>query len=141
TGNGIVKQVKDGLDGFVSGIGTGGTITGAGKVLKEHFKNVRIYAVEPEDAAVLSGEEPGPHKIQGLGAGFVPEVLDTEIYDEVSKISNDESFEVARETAKSTGILGGISSGAAIAAAKKVAKQLGKGKKVLAVLPDSGERY
>lgn len=141
TGIEIVKQMKDGLDGFVSGIGTGGTITGAGKVLKEHFKNVRIYAVEPEDAAVLSGEEPGPHKIQGLGAGFVPEVLDTEIYDEVIKISNDESFEVARETAKSTGILGGISSGAAIAAAKKVAKQLGKGKKVLAVLPDSGERY
>lgn len=141
TGNEIVKQMKDGLDGFVSGIGTGGTITGAGKVLKEHFKDIRIYAVEPEDAAVLSGEEPGPHKIQGLGAGFVPEVLDTEIYDEVIKISNDESFEAARETAKTTGILGGISSGAAIAAAKKVAKQLGKGKKVLAVLPDSGERY
>src|SRR5699024_8107777 len=115
----IVKQMKDVLDGFDSGIGTGGTITGAGKVIKEHVKNVRIYAVEPDDAAVLSGEEPGPHKIQGLGAGFVREVLDTEIYDEVIKISNDESFEVARETAKSTGILGGISSGAAIAAAKK----------------------
>src|SRR5699024_8702904 len=134
-------QMKDGLDGFVSGIGTGGTITGAGKVLKEHFKNVRIYAVEPEDAAVLSGEEPGPHKIQGLGAGFVPEVLDTEIYDEVIKISNDEFFEEAKKTEKSKGIQEGISSGPAIAAEKKVAKQLGKGKKVLAVLPDSGERY
>lgn len=141
TGKEIVEQMKDGLDGFVSGIGTGGTITGAGKVLKEHFDGVRIYAVEPEDAAVLSGEDPGPHKIQGLGAGFVPEVLDTDIYDEVIKISNDESFEAARETAKSTGILGGISSGAAIAAAQKVARKLGKGKKVLAVLPDSGERY
>src|SRR5699024_7745790 len=139
--NEIVKQMKDGLEGFVSGIGTGGTITGDGKVLKEHFKNVRIYAVYQEDAEVLSGEDPRQHKIQGLGDGFVAEVLDKEIYDEVIKISNDESFEVARETAKSTGILGGISSGAAIAAAKKVAKQLGKGKKVLAVLPDSGERY
>src|SRR5699024_10372193 len=112
-----------------------------GKVLKEHFKNVRIYAVEPEDAAVLSGEEPRPHMIQCIGAGFVPEVLDTEIYDEVIKISNDESFEVARATAKSTGIIGGISSGVAIDTAKKVTKQLCKGKKVLAVLPDSGERY
>src|SRR5699024_9647087 len=116
TGNEIVKQMQEGLDGLVSGMGPGGTRTGAGKVLREHCKHVRIYAVEPEDAAVLSGEEPGPHKIQGRGAGFVPEVLDTEIYDEVIKISNDESFEVARETAKSTGILGGISSGAAIAA-------------------------
>ncbi|WP_077329989.1 cysteine synthase A [Virgibacillus siamensis] len=141
TGNEIVKQMSDGLDGFVSGIGTGGTVTGAGKVLKENFKDIKVYAVEPEDSAILSGGSPGPHKIQGLGAGFVPKVLDTDVYDEVIRISNDESFEATREAAKLDGILGGISSGAAIAAAKKVAKKLGKGKKVLAVLPDNGERY
>lgn len=141
TGNEIVKQMADGLDGFVSGIGTGGTITGAGEVLKGHFKDIKIYAVEPEDSAVLSGESPGPHKIQGIGAGFVPQVLNTDIYDEVVRISNDEAFEASRETAKLDGILGGVSSGAAIAAAKKVAKKLGEGKKVLAILPDNGERY
>lgn len=141
TGEEIVKQMNDGLDGFVSGIGTGGTITGAGDVLKDHFNDIKIYAVEPEDSAVLSGGTPGPHKIQGLGAGFIPEVLNTDVYDEVVQVSNEESFEAAREAAKKEGILGGISSGAAIAAAKKVAKKLGKGKKVLAVLPDSGERY
>ena len=141
TGNEIVKQMTDGLDAFVSGIGTGGTITGAGKVIKEHFKDVKIYAVEPEDSAVLSGESPGPHKIQGIGAGFVPQVLNTDIYDDIIRITNDEAFESSREVAKLDGILSGISSGAAIAAAKKVAKELGKGKKVLAVLPDNGERY
>jgi cysteine synthase A len=141
TGQEIVKQMADGLDGFVSGIGTGGTITGAGEVLKGHFKDIKIFAVEPEDSAVLSGESPGPHKIQGIGAGFIPQVLNTDIYDEVVRISNDDAFEAARETAKQEGILGGISSGAAIAAAKKVAKKLGKGKKVLAILPDNGERY
>ncbi|RYG72675.1 cysteine synthase A [Lentibacillus lipolyticus] len=141
TGNEIVKQMSDGLDAFVSGIGTGGTVTGAGKVLKEHFDGIEIYAVEPDDSAVLSGDAPGPHKIQGLGAGFVPETLDTSIYDEVIRISNDESFETSREVARLEGILGGISSGAAVAAAKRVAKKLGKGKKVLAIIPDNGERY
>lgn len=141
TGVEIVEQFKDGLDGFVSGIGTGGTITGAGKVLKEHFDGIKIYAVEPEDSAILSGGKPGPHKIQGLGAGFIPETLDTDIYDEVITISNEESFEVARVVATTNGILGGISAGAAVAAAVKVAKQLGKGKKVLAIFPDNGERY
>ncbi|MDC1541843.1 cysteine synthase A [Candidatus Pseudothioglobus singularis] len=141
TGKEIVEQMKDGLDAFVSGIGTGGTITGAGKVLKEHFKDIKLYAVEPASSAVLSGEKPSPHKIQGIGAGFVPDVLDTEIYDDVLKVENEEAFEAAREVAKTNGILGGISSGAAIAAAKRVAKELGKGKKVLAILPDNGERY
>ncbi|SFD73592.1 cysteine synthase A [Lentibacillus persicus] len=141
TGQEIVKQMDDGLDAFVSGIGTGGTITGAGKVLKNHFDNIKLYAVEPDDSAVLSGDSPGPHKIQGLGAGFVPDILDTEIYDETIRITNDEAFQTSREVAKNEGILGGISAGAAIAAAKKVAKQLGKGKKVLAVFPDNGERY
>lgn len=141
TGQEIVKQMKNGLDAFVSGIGTGGTITGAGKILREHYPGIKIYAVEPADSPVLSGGKPGPHKIQGIGAGFVPKVLNTEIYDEVIQITNEEAFEAARETARKEGVLGGISSGAAIAAAKKVAKKLGKGKKVLAVLPDNGERY
>lgn len=141
TGKEIVKQMKKGLDAFVAGIGTGGTITGAGKVLKKHFKDIKIYAVEPEDSPVLSGGLPGPHKIQGIGAGFVPKVLDTDVYDGIIQISNDEAFEAARNVAQLDGILGGISAGAAIAAAQKVAKQLGKGKKVLAVLPDNGERY
>lgn len=141
TGKEIVEQMSDGLDAFVSGVGTGGTVSGAGKVLKEHFENIKIYAVEPEDSPVLKGGEPGPHKIQGIGAGFIPNTLNINIYDEVLQVSNDEAFETAREVAKKEGILGGISSGAAIAAAKRVAKQLGKGKKVLAILPSNGERY
>lgn len=141
TGAEIVNQMNEGLDAFVSGIGTGGTITGAGKVLKEHFEGIEIYAVEPDDSAILSGGEPGPHKIQGLGAGFVPDVLATDVYDEVVTISNEASFETARAVAKEEGILVGISSGAAIAAAQKVAEKLGKGKKVLAILPDGGDRY
>ncbi len=141
TGKEIVEQMGDQLDAFISGIGTGGTITGAGSVLREKYDNVKIYAVEPTDSPVLSGGKPGPHKIQGIGAGFVPKVLNTEIYDEVLKISNDEAFQYARLAAKEEGILGGISSGAAISAALKVAKELGKGKKVLAILPSNGERY
>ena len=141
TGKEIVEQMSDGLDGFISGIGTGGTITGAGKVLRENFKDIKIYAVEPTDSAVLSGESPGPHKIQGIGAGFTPKVLNTEIYDEVLTVGNEESFEASRKVATTNGILGGVSSGAAVAAALKVAKRLGKGKKVLAILPDNGERY
>lgn len=140
TGQEIVEQM-DQLDGFVSGIGTGGTITGAGQVIREKFPNVKIYAVEPTDSAILSGGKPGPHKIQGIGAGFVPNVLNTEIYDEVIQVENEEAFAASRRAAKEEGILGGISSGAAIHAALKVAKELGKGKKVLAILPDNGERY
>ncbi|SES22564.1 cysteine synthase A [Gracilibacillus ureilyticus] len=141
TGKEIVEQMGDQLDAFVSGIGTGGTITGAGKVLKDHYKDIKIYAVEPTDSAILSGGKPGPHKIQGIGAGFVPEVLNTEVYDEVITVTNDQAYETAREAAKKDGVLGGVSSGAAIYAANQVAKKLGKGKKVLAVLPSNGERY
>ncbi|MCD8500991.1 MAG: cysteine synthase A [Bacillaceae bacterium] len=141
TGKELVEQVGDQLDGFVAGIGTGGTITGAGGVLKEKFPNLLIAAVEPVDSPVLSGGKPGPHKIQGIGAGFVPDILNTKIYDEVIQISTDEAFEYARRAAREEGILGGISSGAAISAALKVAKKLGKGKKVVAIIPSNGERY
>ena len=141
TGPEITEQMGEQLDAFISGIGTGGTITGAGQVLKEKYKNIKIYAVEPTDSPVLSGGKPGPHKIQGIGAGFVPDTLDTKIYDEVIQITNDEAFDYARRAAKEEGILGGISSGAAISAALKVAKELGKGKKVLAIIPSNGERY
>lgn len=141
TGKEIVEQFVDGLDAFVSGIGTGGTITGAGEVLRENFPDIKIVAVEPADSPVLSGGKPGPHKIQGIGAGFVPSILDTKIYDQVITVKNEEAFEYARLAAKQEGILGGISSGAAISAALQVAKELGKGKKVLAVIPSNGERY
>ncbi|HEY9576820.1 MAG TPA: cysteine synthase A [Pseudobacillus sp.] len=140
TGKEIAEQM-DQLDAFVSGIGTGGTITGAGQVLKEKFPEIKIYAVEPADSPVLSGGKPGPHKIQGIGAGFVPKVLDTEVYDEVITIENEQAFETARKVAREEGILGGISSGAAVAAALQVAEKLGKGKKVLAIIPSNGERY
>ncbi|WP_010649041.1 cysteine synthase A [Oceanobacillus massiliensis] len=141
TGKEIVEQMSDGLDAFISGIGTGGTITGAGKVLKENFDGVKVYAVEPSASPVLSGGSPGPHKIQGIGAGFKPDVLNTTVYDEIITIDNDEAFETSRKVATTNGILGGVSAGAAVAAALKVAKQLGKGKKVLAIFPDNGERY
>ncbi|MFD2671514.1 cysteine synthase A [Marinicrinis sediminis] len=144
TGPEIVEaiQAEDGkLDAFISGIGTGGTITGAGSVLKENFPGIQIYAVEPAASPVLSGGSPGPHKIQGIGAGFVPSILNTEIYDEVIQVENEQAFETSRQVAKEEGILGGISSGAAIYAALQVAKKLGKGKRVVAVVPSNGERY
>ncbi|ANB58609.1 cysteine synthase A [Anoxybacillus sp. B7M1] len=141
TGKEIVEQMGDQLDAFIAGIGTGGTITGAGEVLREAYPNIKIYAVEPADSPVLSGGKPGPHKIQGIGAGFVPDILNTDIYDEVIAVKTEEAFEAARRAAREEGILGGISSGAAIHAALKVAKQLGKGKKVLAIVPSNGERY
>ncbi|ANU26846.1 cysteine synthase A [Planococcus versutus] len=141
TGPEIIETMGDQLDAFISGIGTGGTITGAGQALKEKYPEISIVAVEPTDSAVLSGGKPGPHKIQGIGAGFVPEVLDTKIYDEIIQVTNDQSYETARRAAREEGILGGVSSGAAIYAALQVAKRLGKGKKVLAILPSNGERY
>jgi cysteine synthase A len=140
TGKEIVEQM-DQLDAFVSGIGTGGTITGAGEVLREKFPNVKIYAVEPTDSPVLSGGKPGPHKIQGIGAGFVPDVLNTNLFDGIIQVEAEDAFTASRRAAREEGILGGISSGAAIHAALQVAKELGKGKKVLAIIPDNGERY
>lgn len=141
TGKEIVEQMGDQLDAFISGIGTGGTITGAGEVLREKYKDIKIIAVEPADSPILSGGTPGPHKIQGIGAGFIPDTLNTNIYDEIIKVENEQAFEQARKAAKEEGILGGISAGAAIFAALEVAKKLGTGKKVLAIIPDNGERY
>ncbi|WP_379971468.1 cysteine synthase A [Ectobacillus sp. sgz5001026] len=141
TGPEIVKQMGDQLDAFISGIGTGGTITGTGEVLKEAYPNIRIIAVEPADSPVLSGGKPGPHKIQGIGAGFIPETLNSEVYDEIIQVTTDQAFENARRAGREEGILVGISSGAAIYAAKKVAKELGAGKKVLVIIPSNGERY
>lgn len=141
TGPEIVEQMGNQLDAFIAGIGTGGTITGAGEVLKEAYKDIKIYAVEPADSPVLSGGKPGPHKIQGIGAGFVPETLDVEVYDEIIQVKTEQAFEYARRVAKEEGILVGISSGAVVYAATEVAKKLGKGKKVLVIIPSNGERY
>lgn len=136
-----IADALDRVDAFISGIGTGGTITGVGSVLKERFPDVKIIAVEPTDSPVLSGGKPGPHKIQGIGAGFIPKVLDTDIYDEIIQVSNDEAYDTARRAAREEGILGGVSSGAAIFAALQAAEKLGKGKIVVAILPSNGERY
>lgn len=141
TGRELLEQVDGQIDAFISGIGTGGTITGAGNFLKEHFPNLKIIAIEPADSPILSGGNKGPHKIQGLGAGFVPDTLDTESYDEIAKVTTEQSFEYARRAAREEGILGGISSGAAIFVALEQAKKLGKGKKVVAIIPSNGERY
>ncbi|MDO5457150.1 MAG: cysteine synthase A [Atopococcus tabaci] len=128
-------------DAFVAGVGTGGTITGAGSFLKDKNSAMEIVAVEADDSAVLSGEPSGSHKIQGISAGFIPEVLDTDIYQSIERITNDEAIEMTRRLAAEEGILVGISSGAAVAAALKVARRLGSGKRVVAVAPDTGERY
>jgi cysteine synthase len=136
-----IADSLDRVDAFISGIGTGGTITGAGGVLKERFPEVKIIAVEPEKSPVLSGGQSGPHKIQGIGAGFVPKVLNTEIYDEIIQVSDEDAYDTARKAARQEGILGGVSSGAAIYAALETAKKLGKGKTVVAIIPSNGERY
>ena len=130
------------VDAFVAGVGTGGTLTGVGEVLKERRPGVLVVAVEPADSAVLSGGAPGPHKLQGLGAGFVPKVLDTEVYDEIVKVSADDAFAAARDLARQEGVLVGISAGANVWAAGQVARRPElKGKVVVTVLCDTGERY
>jgi cysteine synthase A len=144
TGPEIIEAINahDGkLDAFISGIGTGGTITGAGEVLRKAFPHIQIVAVEPAASPVLSGGKPGPHKIQGIGAGFVPQILDTDVYSEIIAVETEEAFEVSRKVAKQEGILGGISTGAIVHAALKVAERLGEGKRVVAVVPSNGERY
>lgn len=132
---------KNGLDAFVAGVGTGGTITGVGNELKRMYSNIKIYAVEPEESPVLEGGQSGPHKIQGIGAGFVPSILNINIYDEVLPVKSNDAMETAREIAKKEGILVGISSGAALFAAIEVAKKMTSDQKVLVLLPDNGERY
>ncbi|MFC3928361.1 cysteine synthase A [Streptococcus caprae] len=132
---------ETGLDAFVSGVGTGGTISGVSHILKKANPDVKIYAVEADESAVLSGEKPGPHKIQGLSAGFIPETLDTAAYDGIIRVTSDDALATGRAIGGKEGFLVGISSGAAIHAAIQVAQELGAGKKVLALLPDNGERY
>ncbi|HEY2770359.1 MAG TPA: cysteine synthase A [Solirubrobacteraceae bacterium] len=142
TGPEIWNALDGQVDVFVAGVGTGGTITGVGEVLKERNPQCRIVAVEPRSSAVLSGGRPGPHKIQGIGAGFVPAVLNREVLDEVIPVDDEDAIETARELARREGVLAGISGGAAVAAALEVARRPEcRGARVVAILPDSGERY
>lgn len=141
TGPEILRDLDKKVDALVAGVGTGGTISGAGKALKEHNPGVKIVAVEPNDSPVLSGGEPGPHKIQGIGAGFVPEVLNTDIYSEVITVTNEEAMQTARDLARNEGVFVGISAGANVFAARKIAAQMKPGQNVVTILCDTGERY
>ncbi|MCF8566354.1 cysteine synthase A [Alicyclobacillus tolerans] len=141
TGREILHQMDGRLDAFCAGVGTGGTLTGVGRVLRRDIPNCKIVAIEPTNSAVLSGNPAGGHKIQGIGAGFVPTVLDTDIYDEVRSVTDDQAFATARRLAREEGLLVGISSGANVYTALQLAKELGVGRKVLTVSPSNGERY
>lgn len=137
----ILEATGGVLDAFVAGVGTGGTITGVGEVLKELNPKIKVVAVEPKKSPVLSGGKAGPHKIQGIGAGFIPDILNQKVIDEIIQVDDADAFETTKRLAKEEGLFVGISSGAAVWAALKVAKDLGKGKRVVTILPDTGERY
>lgn len=138
----IIHDLQDlSLDYLVVGVGTGGTITGVGEVLKEKYPDLVVVAVEPASSAILSNENPGPHKIQGIGAGFIPDILNLEVIDEVIKVNNEDAIHTARELCRKEGVFAGISSGANVWASIQVAKRAGNGKTVLTFLPDTGERY
>lgn len=137
----ILEQMDDKIDMFIAGVGTGGTITGVGEVLKNKFDNIKIVAVEPKNSPVLSGGVAGPHKIQGIGAGFIPKIINTEVIDEIIQVEDETAMEFARKMAREEGILVGISSGAAIYGAIQKAKALGKGKRIVVIIPSYGERY
>jgi cysteine synthase A len=137
----ILDATQGRFDVFLAGVGTGGTVTGVGEVLKEHNPNIKVVAVEPATSAVLSGKSPGPHKIQGIGAGFVPDVLNRKIIDEVITVDDDDAFKTSRRLASQEGLFVGISSGAAAWAALKLAESLGETKRIVVIFPDTGERY
>jgi len=137
----ILEQMEGKIDAFVAGVGTGGTITGVGEILKKELGDVQIVAVEPAQSPVLSGENPGPHRIQGLGAGFIPEILEKAVIDRVIQVRQEDAEKTCRRLAKEEGLLTGVSSGAAAFAALQIAGELGRGKSVVVLLPDSGERY
>jgi cysteine synthase A len=141
TGPEILAQVPGDVAAFVAGVGTGGTVTGAGEALKAHNPETLIIAVEPAGSPVLSGGEPGSHKIEGIGAGFIPDVMDMEVVDEVLQVTSEAALEMGRRLAEEEGLLVGMSSGAATVAALQIARRLGEGKHVVVVLPDTGERY
>ncbi len=141
TGPEILRDLDGKVDAFVAGVGTGGTITGVGRALKRHNADVQIVAVEPLDSPVLSGGEPGPHKIQGIGAGFVPDILDESVIGDIIQVSNEDAMQTAHDVARDEGLFVGISAGANIFAARKVAEKLGPGKNVVTILCDTGERY
>ncbi len=137
----IMQQCAGPIDGFCSGIGTGGTITGIGEVLKAQYPSIEIWAVEPENAAILAGGTIGTHLQMGIGDGIIPDILNREIYDEIYVVTDEEALSTAKRLAREEGLMCGISSGTNVAAALKLAKKLGKGKTVVTVLPDTAERY
>ncbi|GAB6088140.1 cysteine synthase A [Alkaliphilus crotonatoxidans] len=137
----IWQMTEGNIDAFVAGVGTGGTITGVGEVLKSKNQDIQIIAVEPKNSPVISGGQPGPHKIQGIGAGFIPSILNTDIIDEIIQVEDEDAMETARKIASAEGILVGISSGAAIYTGLRIARDLGSGKRVVVMVPSSGERY
>lgn len=141
TGRRILQQIGDRIDAFVAGVGTGGTLIGVAEALKRVYPSVRIVAVEPAESAVMSGEKPGSHIIQGIGAGFIPSLVHVELIDEIIKVKSSDALDMTRQLTKEEGLMVGLSSGANVLAASEVARKLGKGKTIVTILPDRGERY